>query len=213
VKEELLSRVRPKRLQGQIVVGYHNAGEIGALNDDAVPPKSSELDSSLSSVNEAINGSDFLSRHSRKEAKGKQITLEASSPLVLQDLWECTSDIVRRNGEPGVRLVQSTHSIDVLAPGVSKRSLLSEVIDRLRESHGEPRVLCIGDRGRWPGNDFELLQHPFALSVDQTSQDPATCWNIAPPGTRFVGACLYYARHFEIDSGSFRITGLTEKTR
>mgnify|MGYP001166139494 CR=1 FL=1 len=213
VKKELRAGIRKRALQKRIVIGYHNAGEIGRLDDDSVPPPAPPLHQSLLSVNAALTKHCFVSRHSCQEAKGRQITLEASSPLIVQDLWSCISDIVRRYADLGVQIVQSTHSIDVLAPGVSKRSLLTRLTERLRQHHRDPAVLCIGDRGRWPGNDFELLQHRFALSVDQTSQDPATCWNLAPPSSRYVDACLYYLRHFEVDSGAFRITGLAENSR
>ena len=212
VKEVLRSQIRQRALQKLVIIGYHNAGEIGWLDDDTVPPDAPSLHQSLSSINAALTKSGFVSQNSRREAKGRQITLEANSPLIIQDLWEYVSDMVPRHAATGVQLVQSTHSIDVLAPGVSKRSLLTTVMERLRQNHRDPAVLCIGDRGRWPGNDFELLQHPFALSVDQSSQDPSTCWNLAPPSSRYVDACLYYLRHFEAATGEFRITGLAEKS-
>jgi hypothetical protein len=54
--------------------------------------------------------------------------------------------------------------------------------------------LIIGDLGRWPGNDAGLLGNPFALSVDEVSGDPYTCWNLARPGHRGVQAALDYLR-------------------
>jgi hypothetical protein len=212
VRNELQSQIRQRALRKQVVIGYHNAGEIGLLDEDSVPPSAPPLHDSLVSINAALTKSCFISRHSRQEAKGHQITLEASNVNV-QDLWNCVSDIVQRHAAAGVKIVQSTHSIDVLAPGVSKRSLLANLTERLRQQHRDPAILCIGDRGRWPGNDFELLQHPFALSVDQASQDPSTCWNLAPPSTRYVEACMYYLRHLKAKSGVLRFAGLAETTR
>ncbi len=212
VKEVLRSQIRQRAFQKLVVIGYHNAGEIGWLDDDNVPPKAFPLHESLSSVNTALAESAFVLQNSRLEAKGRQITLEANSSLVIQDLWESVSDIVLRHADAGVQLVQSTHSIDVLAPGVSKRSLLTVLVKRLRQDHRNPAILCIGDRGRWPGNDFELLQHPFALSVDESSLDPSTCWNLAPPSSRYVDACLHYLQHMEVEAGSFRMTGLGGKS-
>lgn len=212
VKKDLRSHIRPRALQKQILIGYHNAGEIGQLDDDGVPPPNPPLHQSLLSIDAALTMNGFVSLHSRHEAKGQQITLEAPSAPMIQDLWDCVADIVRRNADQGIQIVQSTHSIDVLAPGVSKRSLLTTLTERLRQNHRNPAVLCIGDRGRWPGNDFELLQHPFSLSVDQTSQDPLTCWNLAPPSSRYIDACLYYLHHFKVASGAFRISGLAGKS-
>jgi hypothetical protein len=213
VKKELRAQIRQPRLRKQIVIGYHNAGEIGLLDDDSVPPSDPPLHESLLSVNAALTSNHFVSRHCKLEAKGRQITLEATCPLMVQDLWNYVFDIVRNHAEAGVTIVQSSHSIDILAPGVSKRSLITALTERLGQHHRHPTILCIGDRGRWPGNDFELLHHPFALSVDQTSQDPLTCWNLAPPSSRHVDACLYYLGRIEADAGAFRLSGLADRKK
>jgi hypothetical protein len=64
------------------------------------------------------------------------------------------------------------------------------------------QVLCIGDRGCWSGNDFDLLREPFSLSVDEVSPDPTTCWNLAPAGHRGVQATLDYLGAMQVgDSG------------
>jgi len=209
-KDALRTKIRPRTLQKLVLVGYHNAGEIGSLEDDTIPPESPPLHASLRGISEALAGSASVVKHSRLQAKGQQITVEATSPLSVQQLWECVSDIVPSFADAGIRLVRSTHSIDVLAPGVSKRSLLAALAEQL---HLPPHnILCVGDRGRWPGNDFELLQHPFSLSVDQSSLDPSTCWNLAPPSSRYVDACLHYRQHMEVGAGSFRMTGLGGKS-
>lgn len=213
VKAELRSYIQLAGYRNQIVIGYHNAGEIGFLDDDAIPPDQPVLHKKLVSIDAILRSSDFVSRNTHLESKGGQITLESSSALVMHELLHQVSNIVRRIAEPGVQIVQSTHSIDVLAPGVSKRSLLTFMTEHLRRHRPNPKVLTIGDRGQWPGNDYELLQHPFALSVDQTSQDPQTCWNLAPEGSRNVDACLYYLSHFIAELGAFRVVGLSENPR
>lgn len=212
VKKELRSQIRQRKLQKQIMIGYHNAGEIGLLDDDDVPPTAPPLHESLRPIQAALSAHCFVTLHACMEAKGRQITLEADSPVVMQELWNCVSGIARHHADTGVQLVQSTHSIDVLAPGVSKRSLVVALAERIRLDKRDPAILCIGDRGRWPGNDFDLLACSFALSVDETSEDPTTCWNLAPPRSRYVDACLHYLRHFEVDAGAFRIKKLTEKS-
>lgn len=212
VKSELRAKIRQRSLQKRIMIGYHNAGEIGLLDDDDVPPSVSPLDESLTPIEATLAAHCFITLHSRMEAKGRQITLETNSSHVMQDLWECVSGIVRHHADAGVQLVQSTHSIDVLAPGVSKQSLIVALAERIRLDERDPVVLCIGDRGRWPGNDFDLLAHSYALSVDESSADPTTCWNLAPPRSRHVDACLHYLRHFEMGDGAFRIQKLAEKS-
>ncbi len=213
VKAELRSQIRHSAHRKRILIGYHNASEIGLLNDDAVPPNQAELHEKLIPIDLVLRNSDFVSRHARLQSKGMQITLEASSASVVRELFGRVSDLVRRCSEPGVQIVQSTHSIDVLAPGVSKLSLLAFMTEQLSQHHRDPEILTVGDRGQWPGNDYELLRHPFALSVDQTSDDPATCWNLAPPSKRNVDACLFYLSQFKANSGTFQIEATSERSR
>ncbi len=66
-------------------------------------------------------------------------------------------------------------------------------------------MLCIGDRGCWPGNDFALLNQEFALSSDEVSGSPDTCWNIAPAGHRGVQATLGYLSALFGKDGRFRL--------
>src|SRR5665213_4053071 len=97
---------------------------------------------------------------------------------------------MQRTGNRDLSVVTSTHSIDILAPFISKRKVVEDVLARLGYGSGPDSVLCIGDRGCPPGNDSDLLCHPLALSVDEVSADPLTCWNLATPGLRFDSACF-----------------------
>lgn len=72
------------------------------------------------------------------------------------------------------------------------------MLSTIHHSSPDSRILCIGDKGRWPGNDFDLLSEPFSLSVDEVSSDPVTCWNLAPAGYRGIQATLYYLDHMRI---------------
>ena len=103
----------------------------------------------------------------------------------------------------GLTVLQSNHSIDILAPGVSKQVL----VDKLKEYSNPNKsasVLCIGDKGRWPGNDFALLREPCSLSVDEVSSDPETCWNLAPSGHRGVQATLHYMNNLRPLNGKIK---------
>ena len=83
VKSELRSQIRQAAHRKQIVIGYHNAGEIGFLNEDGVPPEEPRLHESLVSIDAVLRQNGFVSRHTRLESKGRQITLEASSALIV----------------------------------------------------------------------------------------------------------------------------------
>ena len=57
-----------------------------------------------------------------------------------------------------------------------------------------------------------LLNLPWSYAMVESSLDPSTCWNLAPPSTRYVDACLYYLGQFEPEPRAFRIKGLAEKS-
>ena len=48
----------------------------------------------------------------------------------------------------------------IIAPRVSKMSLVECLVDSHVVSALD-KILCVGDRGRFPGNDYELLSHAF----------------------------------------------------
>ena len=103
-------------------------------------------------------------------------------------LWDIARQAIELTGAAEVNVTCSSHSIDIVAPGVSKLTTMR----RLRETVGDVPVLAIGDRGRWPGNDHELLREPFALGVDEISSDPTTCWHLGEPGQRGPAVTLAY---------------------
>jgi hypothetical protein len=90
--------------------------------------------------------------------------------------------------------------VDIVAPGVSKLN----VIGQLRQWVGNAPILAIGDRGRWPGNDYDLLREPFALGVDEISVDPATCWHLGKPGQRGPSVTLDYLQALKAEDGRVR---------
>jgi hypothetical protein len=188
-----LQRILPDRnLWTRVLIGYHNGGEIGYLSDDAVPPAAESLDESLQPLADELHGHARLSQLVKCEARLKQITLELADGAASEDVWELVERVVKLHGPAGVITLRSSHSVDILAPGVSKRTLVEGLRQKTLRTGGGDTVLCIGDKGRWPGNDFDLLDGAFSLSVDEVSSDPSTCWNLAPAGARCVDATLAY---------------------
>jgi len=76
---------------------------------------------------------------------------------------------------------------------VTKRTVIDRVQDLIAMGPAGA-VLCVGDRGRWPGNDYALLSGPHSLSVDEVSPDPGSCWNLAIPGCRGAAAAIAYLK-------------------
>jgi hydroxymethylpyrimidine pyrophosphatase-like HAD family hydrolase len=193
VREALLEHIKSTENRARLIVGYHNGAEIAPLSDGGFPPSQRPLVPELATIAIAIRASSTVLRHAKVEAKGRQISLELSPTGDASVLLNEAIRLITRHGACGTSLVNSTHSVDIIAPGVSKTNVVDYLAKTLRVTDGgASSILCIGDRGRAPGNDAELLKHPLSLSVDEVSEDLATCWNIAEPGLRFDIACLEY---------------------
>ncbi len=200
VKKALREAI-PKRYWQQVLVGYYNGADCGLLDKEQCPFASEEPCAELAGLAEAFQANVRLPQLAELTVRRMQITVEprplAPSPLA----WSLVQGIARATNSPGVTIVTSSHSIDVLAPGVSKCAVTKQVQTMLGIL-SNAQVLCIGDRGRWPGNDFDMLREPFSLSVDEVSPDPATCWNLAPAGHRGVQATLDYFSAMQVgDNG------------
>jgi hypothetical protein len=199
-----LQEVIPRVFWSRIVVGYYNGGQIGLLEDDSVPVQDETPCRPLAEVWNALQPA-AVESGAVTSLRDCQLTIRAgeSNPRMMD--WREVLRIVQETGIGGVSVVYSTHSIDVLAPGVTKRS----VVKKVREVFGggqSLKALCVGDKGAWPGNDFGLLQEPLSLSVDEVASGPQTCWNLAPAGAIGVPGTLHYLRLLKLASseGRFR---------
>ena len=192
-----LQKCLPPVLWSRILVGYYNGAHIAPLDDNTAPEVSDRPDPSLAPLVDLLLHHPALSRIAHQKTRPYQITLNANSHVPSHFLWELASEIVHETASTGVAVLRSAHSVDVLAAGVNKLN----VVDRFRETRGDTRVLTIGDRGRWPGNDHQLLREPCALSVDEVSADPATCWHLGQPGQRGPAVTLDYLSALSATAG------------
>jgi HAD superfamily hydrolase (TIGR01484 family) len=187
---DALRRVLPKEHWGNVHIGYYNGAEIAVLSDDSAPHREGTMCEELKVVARELHAHRELVILAKQTERPHQITLEPRKAVAENALWALANDVVRTIGIPGVRVVRSSHSADVLAPGVSKRNVVERVWSLAGQSLAEP--ICIGDRGRWPGNDFELLSGRHSLSVDEVSGAADRCWNLASPTTRGVETAKEY---------------------
>lgn len=201
VRKDLLARIRGRSLRERVIIGYHNGAEIGALGDDSQPPEAKKLDESLEEIHAVLAADARIAALAKVEAGYKQITLEFRDCGAGGEVWESVQRGLSRCRIAGVSALRSSHSVDVLAPGVTKRHVVDAVRGSLGPGSQAVPLLTIGDRGRWPGNDFALLQEPLSLSVDDVSADPATCWNLASPGNRCAAALREYFRSMRLGDG------------
>ena len=85
---------------------------------------------------------------------------------------------------------------------MSKLAVLNGLRNRLADTSAA--FLCVGDSGTWPGNDFDLLTTPYALSVDRVNSRLETGWNLLPAGRAGPSGLAYYLDQIEVASdGSF----------
>jgi hypothetical protein len=179
----------PKSIWKHFIVGYYNGGDIGELKDDSRPDGSTTVDPALEGVANILKVDPFLVETSSLTFRKPQITIEPKNPERANVVWQYLQDILYRLNIPGILALRSSHSMDIVAPLVNKQKVVDHVRERIDTGQA---ILCIGDRGKWPGNDFSLLSNPYSLSVDEVSPDPKHCWNLAPPGIRGLAATLHY---------------------
>jgi hypothetical protein len=201
--KKALRQCIPERYWERVLVGYYNGGDLGWLNNELRPDGAETTCEALVPIAKAIAEHPALPQLATFEIRIPQIKVEAKTEAASNSVWAHLVQLVYQFAIPGVSVQRSSHSMDVVAPGVTKQNVVEGVIKLISKTASAP-ILCIGDRGQWPGNDFVLLSGPCSLSVDEVSQNPSTCWNLAPPGIRSVQACLYYLESIEATGGQFQ---------
>lgn len=197
VRQEL-QKALDRKLWPLVHIGYYNGTDIGALGDDSLPKTDEPQDSVLKRAHSLLSDDAWLMTTAKITPRPQQLTVEPKGATRTDALAaHVMARLAPLDGE-GVRIVVSSHSLDVLGPRPGKSSLVSW----LRETIGEDRdVLCIGDRGAWPGNDYSLLAERLSLSVDEVSSLSDTCWNLAPRGVSGPDATLLYLRALKVRRG------------
>jgi hypothetical protein len=199
-----LQRCLPRHHWEAVWIGYYNCSDISSLADETAPDRSESSVESLRLAYEGLRSDVLLRETCQWSIRPHQIMIEPLGLLFGSRLWQYVEERLQGLHIPGIQVVSSGHSVDVLAPGVSKRNLVKFLVDRSKVT-SEDRVLCVGDRGRWPGNDYGLLGHSFALSTDEVSADPLSGWNLAPAGCRGTKATRFYLDHVDLQLASFHL--------
>ena len=185
-----LQQVIPIGHWQHVFIGYHNGSDLGRLDNEHIPPGDGELNPAIVAAMDLLKGIPEISPWIKIDASRDQLSLQWNLSVFGSRLTTLLDPILPSLHQCGVRLVTSGHSIDLLASGVSKRSVIPAFAkDQGIDSGG---ILTIGDQGRPPGNDSELLSHRPSLSVDQVSSDPGTCWRLSPPMLKGPAATLWY---------------------
>ena len=193
-----LQKSIPKEFWSNIFIGYYNCAEIITLDKENSPDVHSPTDPTLVKFVDYLKNNQFIPEKTELEERPNQIS------LVIEDIsaLDLIREINSTNPEIShlVKIVESSHSLDIISKKVSKLNLL----EKLKKDKSCENVLCIGDRGLWPGNDFELLSTPYSLSVDEVNRDSNTCWNFAPLGHKGEKAVISYLELIKIQNNNFR---------
>ena len=167
-------------------IGYYNGAVIRRLDDqtDPLAEEIAEDNGLVRKLREApafskarIRGNEFQITIGIDEETRTEYAISVAARVL-----ECAYG--------GRCIVASSHSIDLLLAGQSKLDVVEAVAKRFQCHPDE--ILRIGDKGKWPGNDAELLDHQLGLTVDEASLDPSHCWGLAPAGIKGLQATLHY---------------------
>jgi len=199
-----------KKWWENIWIGYYNCAQIGRLDDDAFPNPSKSPRPELERVYERLNALNEVGIFARVRVGKDQISIDPGPRIATEKAMEIAEQAILEEGREDIVFLRSGHSVDIVHKSTSKLNLVKHLYNTIQRS-GE--ILTLGDRGRWPGNDFELLSTDFSLSVDEVSPASSSCWNLAPPGVRGPQATLFYLRKLEVFYGTgearfFRLKGV-----
>lgn len=177
----------PQGIHDRILVGYYNCAEIRPLTDKTDPLLES-LDCTHPMVAAIFQEPLFAGVDVR--ANEAQISITLNTGLFVDEAVMHTQGLLRALNIEG-NVVASSHSIDVLIKGQSKCDIIG-ALEQQFDLLGP--CLRVGDRGRWPGNDADLLDDPLGLSVDEVSRHAENGWSLAPAGVKGIQATLFYFR-------------------
>jgi hydroxymethylpyrimidine pyrophosphatase-like HAD family hydrolase len=194
-----LAKSFPAAVWPQLLVSHYNGASVGNLRDLLKNPIEWPEDQALAAVAGELQADPLLAALARISFKNVQITLRPKSKNDARTVCRLVSARIARMGY--VRLVTSSHSLDIVPAATTKLAL----IDHVRCNHGaESVILTVGDRGDLEGNDFQLLSEPLSLSVDRVSPDLRTCWNFLPYDVSHFAGTSHYLQHTQTNQGTFR---------
>jgi hypothetical protein len=205
-----IDKIFPKELthlKKNVILGYYNGGDIASLTESLKllkPNKNQGLHPSLATIKEHLKKFSII-----PEESPNQLTFGAIANLKSPLLKPFLLNEIMLLGMTDVEMVESSHSMDIIPKNiVSKNNIIGHCKKRCIELGLSTDFLCIGDKGQWPGNDYNLLSNDFSLSVDEVSSNPDSCWNICPPGILNVEGTKYILRKIKYLKKHFSLASL-----
>src|SRR5262249_21688850 len=139
----------------RVIIGFYNGAIVSTLSDG--PPTASEPSEEILRLERALRSSSYFAGCTFRSNENR---IAISLPRVKEPILSvpAVSVWVAQEG-PLATVSPSSHSIDVTF-GPAKKTAVVEAIREYAGARRDP-VLRVGDKGRWPGNDAELLDDPF----------------------------------------------------
>jgi hydroxymethylpyrimidine pyrophosphatase-like HAD family hydrolase len=192
-----------KKLWNRLFVSYYNGALTLPLNESSRLAEGLPSDMMLGEVYKIFQQDALLQSSTSIADKRSQITIRVGAGASTTAAASRVRDIVDKYARGILRVVQSSHSIDIIP---AKRTKLACVDFALRTLAPNRSILTMGDRGALAGNDFDLLTHPFSLSVDIVSTALDCCWNVLPPGVRNTAGLIIYGSYIRSGKNSFTVS-------
>lgn len=189
-----LRQCLPQRFWDDITVGYYNGAVVTTLSNE---------NDELTSVIKFPELAKALAKHplfttSTIRCNEAQISIRLPAKVRVSTAISVGKSLLADSGISG-RISASSHAIDILFTDASKTNVVEALQEDLNEGM---EVLRIGDKGLWPGNDWEFLDSPYGLSVDEASQHLVHCWALAPAGFKGIQATLFYLSRINVNRNS-----------
>jgi D-arabinose 5-phosphate isomerase GutQ len=184
----------------RVWIGYYNGSVIRTLAEHCDHLSDKIQDPDIRQAHEILRAAGDLADASI-DARPTQITVSRPESDE-HGLWKRVSAVLERSQITSLKVTHSSHSVDVIPRTASKVAVVATLAAAMG-TH-ETAILKIGDRGRWPGNDAELLALSHGLSVDEVSWAVDACWNLAPQGTSGPLGTLFYLTRLK--SGRYQLS-------
>ena len=195
VRENFQKQI-PEKFWKNFIVGYYNGSQIGTLNDNNLPITECS-DSLFQNIFETLSNNSLACNFTTFELREGQLTLEVKDKNNSETIKSSIIDMLKNIYSFEIQILESSHSIDIISSKTSKSSIIEYCRVLLNDTEKTDKFLCVGDRGKYPGNDYQLLSTEYSLSVDEVSNDANTCWNLSSIGNNCVETTLEYFSKIE----------------
>lgn len=196
-------KILSEQYWSRVIIGYYNGSEIGFLHDDSLPNLKSNNNLALNNLNEILVGENELKI--KCTLRPKQLTIEFTDEKNHLDIKETIIQIVKTSGQKNIEILESSHSIDIIPSDISKTDILKPIKKILEVKQLSTDLLCIGDKGKWPGNDYQLLDTIYSLSVYEVNNKKDNCWNLASQGITHTDATLQYLNWISFENSKMKL--------